>query len=399
MKTLPVLLALLTSVPLQAQKPPPIDRAVLEKLMARGKETHSAALLVWQHGKLVAEDYFGTPLHRGSLMSCTKSVVALAVAKLVDAGKIRSFDQPVSDFYPEWKQGQKRNITLRHLLTHTSGLQNEPNTTVEIYPAPDGIKLALAAELSDPPGTRFAYNNKAMNLIAGVIAQVSGQRMDRYIAEQILQPLGIRDASWEADNFDKAGTPYAMAGLSLSGAEFLQIGRLVLGNGAVEGKRIISEKSMQALVGQGSPVYPGYGLLWWRIPKWHVRVVDEARLADMKRAGLDERFIAAMATLKDQPLAEADLPATLRKALGDDWLPRVQAARAKTQLLTDKWSPEFVGVNANGYLGQYLIVLPAAQLIAVRLVDGGERYDDKTDGFEDFFDQVRALVESPPSRR
>jgi hypothetical protein len=140
-------------------------------------------------------------------------------------------------------------------------------------------------------------------------------------------------------------------------------------------------------------------MLWWRIAKWHARVVDEARLGDMKRAGLDDKFIAAMATLKDQPIAEAELPDRMRQALGDDWKERMQAARAKTQILTDKWSPEFVGVNANGYLGQYLIVLPAAELIAVRLVDGSDRYDAETDGFEDFFDRVRALVEPPPARR
>jgi CubicO group peptidase (beta-lactamase class C family) len=375
--------------------PPRLDPAALQKLVARGKETHSNALLVWQHGKLVVEEYFGTPPHAEPLMSCTKSVVALAVAKLVDEHKIASFDQAVSDFYPEWKQGQKRKITLRHLLTQTSGLQNEPNTGVEIYPAPDAIKLALAAELSDAPGTRFSYNNKATNLLAGVIQIASGRRMDRYIADEILAPLGISDGKWE--ELDKAGNPYAMSGLFLSGADFLKIGRLVLGGGAVDGKRVLSEASMRALLAP-SPLYPGYGMLWWRMPRWHVSVVDGERLAEMKRAGLDDKFVAAMATIKDQPIhSEDELIAKLQKALGDDWMPRFNAARAKAKLLTDKWSPEIVGYNANGYLGEYLIVLPRAELVAVRLVDSSDHYDDKTDGFDDFFADVRALVEPSAS--
>src|SRR3546814_19063982 len=68
--------------------------------------------------------------------------------------------QPVADFYPEWKQGQKQQITLRMLLNHSSGLQNARRADVEIYPAPDAIQLALAAELSSKPGTAASYNNK-----------------------------------------------------------------------------------------------------------------------------------------------------------------------------------------------------------------------------------------------
>ena len=79
-------------------------------------------------------------------MSATKSIVSLAIGRLIDSGKITSLDQPVSDFYPEWKQGRKKLITVRHLLNHTSGIQNPPITT-EIYASPDFVQLALAAEL------------------------------------------------------------------------------------------------------------------------------------------------------------------------------------------------------------------------------------------------------------
>src|SRR6266567_3671160 len=97
---------------------------------------------------------------RFGMASCTKSLVAVGVGRVLTQGKISSLDQPVSDFYPEWKQGQKASVTLRMLMNHTSGLQNVPRPAVEIDPAPDVIKLALAAELSDAPGQRFLYNNK-----------------------------------------------------------------------------------------------------------------------------------------------------------------------------------------------------------------------------------------------
>jgi CubicO group peptidase (beta-lactamase class C family) len=385
-----VLTAVFTGV--EAAQPPRIDPAALQRLIAGGKASHSSALLVWQKGHFVTEQYYGTPPHPGMMMSVTKSVVALAVGKLVDAGKL-GFDQPVSDFFPEWKQGQKRKITIRHLLTHTSGLQNEPNTTVEIYPAPDGIKLALAAELSNPPGTVFSYNNKAMNLLAAIVEAAAGKPMDRYIIEDVLKPIGI-NAAWEPQDRDKAGHPYAMSGLLMTGADLVKVGRLVLGNGAVDGKRVLAEKTMQAIVAQGSPLYPGYGLLWWRIPKWKTSTVTAARLDAMKSAGVDASFITAMTALRDRPLrSQADVYAALQQTLGDKWVDAYQAARAKTKVFDDAWSPDIVGVAGNGYLGQYLVVLPAADLVAVRLVDGSDKYDDKTDGMEDFETLVRALVE------
>lgn len=371
---------------------PDIDPAALDHLVARARATHSNALLVWQHGKLIREDYFGTRPHGEPLMSTTKSIVALAIGKLVDDGKLRSFDQPVSDFYPEWKQGQKRAITIRHLLTHTSGLQNEANAGSEIYPAPDAIKLALAAELSEPPGTKFSYNNKATNLLAGIVQRASGQRMDRYVADHIFRPLGIVDARWP--ELDAAGTPHVMAGLVMTAADLLKIGQLMLGNGNFAGKRVLSERTVQAIVGQGDPGYPGYGLLWWRIARSHVRVVDDDQLAMMRRAGVDPQVIAALATLKGRPMANDDeVEAGLKEALGDDWSAKFHAGRAKTKLFKEQWSADFIGFNTEGYLGEYLIVLPADELIAVRLVDNHDHYNHDTDEFGDFLTAVCRLVD------
>ena len=96
-------------------------------------------------------------------MSATKSVVALAIVLLLDEGKLASLDEPVSNIFAEWKQGRKRDITVRMLLDHTSGLQNVANAGEELEAAPDLVKLALAAELSSDPGTTFSYNTKATN--------------------------------------------------------------------------------------------------------------------------------------------------------------------------------------------------------------------------------------------
>lgn len=146
--------------PLQAQAG--IDRAALDALVDAARAANSDALVVLRDGEVVFESSFGQPIAPIESMSVTKSVVNLALGHLYTEGKITSLDQPVHHYFPEWKQGRKQDITLRHVLSHTSGLQNVRHTGVEIYPSPDFVRLALAAELSDAPGERFAYDNKAL---------------------------------------------------------------------------------------------------------------------------------------------------------------------------------------------------------------------------------------------
>ena len=195
------------------------------------------------------------------LMSALKSVVAIAVGSLLQDGKLKSLDEPVHTFFPEWNQGRKKLITVRHLLNHTSGLQNVPNAGVEIYPSRDAIALALAAELTSDPGTEFSYNNKAVNLLAGVIERAACLRMDLYIGQKLFAPLGITDYQW---HFDRSGQPHAMAGLRLHAADAAKFGQVVLSRGVFESKRIVTEEFVEEMLAPGQTMHPASGLLWWR---------------------------------------------------------------------------------------------------------------------------------------
>ena len=188
-----------------------VNLKALEQLKARAEATKSDAVVIVKDGKLVADWNFGQPRIKIEAMSATKSIVSLGIGRLVDMGKIKSVEQPVWDFYPEWNQGRKRKIMIRHLLNHTSGLQHEQDGI--IYERPDFVRLALAAELTEDPGSKFSYNNKATNLLAGIIERASGKRMDRFIADEIFAPMGITDFRW---SLDKAGNPHGMAGLEIT---------------------------------------------------------------------------------------------------------------------------------------------------------------------------------------
>src|SRR5690606_11701219 len=105
----------------------PAAEAALQRVLDGGRDSQSDAVLVLKDGEELGHYYLGsTPPGPIELMSATKSVVALGIGQLIGQGHIKSLDQPVADFYPEWKQGQKRDITIRMLLNHTSGLQNVP---------------------------------------------------------------------------------------------------------------------------------------------------------------------------------------------------------------------------------------------------------------------------------
>lgn len=373
-------------------QPEGINQKALETLIRRAEETHSDALLILKGGRLVGEWYFGKERGKIQLMSATKSVVGLVVGKLIDDGKIKSADQPVHEFYPEWKQGRKKLITIRHLLNHTSGLQDNPNAGVEIEPAPDVVKLALAAELSEDPGRKFSYNNKAVNLLAGIVEAASGKRMDVYFRDEILRPMGVTDYNWL---LDRTGNPYAMAGLELNAADLARIGQLVLDRGTWGGRRIISEKWIDESLEQGQPHLATGGLLWWRMPSYQRFVIDDAKFRELETAGVSPEFINKILPLKGKVFGDRqEYNRALEAALGSSW-PEVVSKEAggKSIQLPNRITGDIVGYYAEGFLGQYLVLLPRQNVVAVRLVRRSKSYNHKTDVFEDFKDVVRSLVE------
>lgn len=393
-----LILSLATALPASASELPPAASKALAQLLERGKQTHSSAVLVLQDGHELGHYYPGGkapgPIE---LMSVTKSVVALGVGQLLDAGKIRSLDQPVADFYPEWRQGRKKDITIRMLLNHTSGLQTFARTDVEIYPAPDAIQLALTAELDSKPGTSAAYNNKAVNLLAGIIEKASGQPMDAFFRDGLFKAMGIHPGPWDTD---KAGHPYAMAGLSLTALDLARLGELVSHHGRWNGHQLLSTDYIDDMLDAG-PLEDGRcGLLWWRAPQWMHFDTDPASFDMLRSRGVPEATVRKLQTaLKD---AHYDSPDDLQKgivtALGAD-----TKSIIADQLISRGIGPyrlfkistgPVVAYDGNGDGGQYVVIVPAAGLVAVRQIDANGDQENPGDGYDDFVARVIALAEA-----
>ncbi|MDZ4116678.1 MAG: serine hydrolase [Xanthomonadaceae bacterium] len=355
--------------------------------------SHTDALLVMRGDEVLFESYASGVPEPIELMSVTKSVVALAIGALLSDGKLASLDMPVADFYPEWRQGRKSAITVRMLMDHSSGIQNVPRPSEEIYSAPDVIKLALAAELSHDPGAHWAYNNKAVNLLAGIILKASGMPMDSYIQQRLFAPLSITQDGWYKD---AAGNPHAMAGLSLTARDIAKIGHLVLARGQFRAKSLIGPGYIDAMLAH-STLTPDVGLLWWRRPGGvHFRV-DKESIAMLEGVNADPHMIDKLRPLQGRSFAsQLDLYAVLAERLGAGWGEQWNRELIEPHGIGPwrPFHPEKKPVDtyeANGSFGQYLVIIPKASLVAVRQIKASPDTERDSE-YQDFTSRIQALA-------
>jgi CubicO group peptidase (beta-lactamase class C family) len=374
-----------------------VDLAALGRLKEKAEGEGSDAVVVVKDGKIIADWDFGKPRGPIAAMSATKSLVSLAVGRLIDEGKIKSLDQPVADFFPEWRQGRKRLITVRHLLNHTSGLEDRP-TSEEINNSPDVIQFALAAEVVSDPGTKFFYSNKATNLLAGVVRRVSGRPLDDYVGKAIFAPLDIKNFAWSKDS---AGNPYGMAGLQITAVDLAKIGQLMLDWGVWRGHRIVSEEWVAESIGEGQPYNPSCGLLWWRTSEKRKLTLDDDFILELRtRFGLTETSVKNLDEMKGTLFDGSEFWPGVFEVLGKDEKTRGKLNEIDEQIKRKEPSPKVVmqgptvAFSAVGYLGQYLVVLPRHRVVAVRQRRRPANHDPKdfSNEFGEFEKMVLALA-------
>src|SRR5439155_14726844 len=127
------------------------------------------------------------------LASLTKVVATTtSVMKLVEEGRIRLAD-PVARLIPEFGRYRKDGITMRHLLTHTSGLRPDLELEVEFTGAEEAIRRAVEEIPQAPPGERFVYSDINFFLLGDIVRRVSGERLDEYVSRHIFGPLAMKD--------------------------------------------------------------------------------------------------------------------------------------------------------------------------------------------------------------
>jgi len=231
---------------------------------------HTLSLLVAHRGELVFEHWFGaagpTDLH--NLHSVTKSFVSTLVGILVGDGAL-SLDTPLATVLPGPRFEEdpaKAGITVRHLLTMTSGLDaSGPFDLDEISdrgePWVDGV---LRAPLATAPGSSFFYSNGASHLLSAVIREVAARPVADLAAERLFAPLGIHRWQWGTD---PQGLHQGSTELHLAPRDLVKLGLLYLDGGRFDGVQVLDQDWVRAatspLTVGGPPEGYSYGRLWW----------------------------------------------------------------------------------------------------------------------------------------
>ena len=266
----------------------------------RGAYGNIHSLLIFRHGRLVSESYFpgeDEDNHNGSIgfvlhsrdtlhdmRSVSKTVVALALLLAHEQGYIRSLDQPIFDYFPEYAQRHansgKEQITIRHALTMTAGLDwnedvpfSHPDSSpAQLGDAPDPIDFVLGRRLVAPPGGIFTYNGGLTQILAAIIHRSTGRNVEEFTREHLFSPLGIQGLEWAKR---RDGEPDADSGLRLRSRDMAKIGLLLANRGNWAGRQILSSRLVEEAVSEHVDIpqqgeaaalgdRQGYGYQIWR---------------------------------------------------------------------------------------------------------------------------------------
>jgi CubicO group peptidase (beta-lactamase class C family) len=155
--------------------------------------------------------------------SVGKQFTAAAVVMLAEQGRL-SLDDPITRYLPEGPDGWRR-ITIRHLLTHTSGIGDYTDSTLDVrrdYTEADMVRLAARQALEFAPGERWSYSNTGYVLLGIIIHRVTGVFYGDFLQEHIFRPLGMRTRIIsEADIVPNRAAGYRLVGDTLKNQEWV----------------------------------------------------------------------------------------------------------------------------------------------------------------------------------
>ena len=170
----------------------------------------SGALLVAKNGKIIVNRGYGmairekgignTPETVFSTGSITKQFTAAAIMKLKMQGKLDTNDRIGK--YLKGVPKDKKNITIRHLLTHTSGLVQDVGRDYDEAGRDETVTRILTSPLESKPGERFAYTNVGYTLLAAIIEKVSGKSYEEFLHSELFQPAGMMSTGYRLPPWD-----------------------------------------------------------------------------------------------------------------------------------------------------------------------------------------------------
>lgn len=241
-----------------------IDPAALEEAAAAADRDHSDCLLVIRDGVLVFERYFaGTDATtRNKSWSIAKSYTSTLVGIAIERGEIAGLDQPVAELVPEWAGSERAEITIRDLVSMTSGLEwsvFQDYVQMAVF-AQDHTAFALDLGVAAPPGAGWTYHNGAVQVLERVIRNATGKTMDAYAEEVLWSKIGMA-GSWARDPSDN---PTAYANALATCRDHARFGYLYLRGGQwAGGDEVVPAGWLAQALAPSQEFNRAYGFLFW----------------------------------------------------------------------------------------------------------------------------------------
>ena len=240
------------------------DKAYLDSL-------GTVSFLVIRHDSLLFEDYRNgwNDTLTSNIYSATKTIVGLLVGIALDEGAICSLDDPVSRYIPAYTKGMQAQVTLRHLLTMSSGLNWDESysslksKTTAAYYGDDIRSLVMDLEPIEEPGKRYSYKSGDTQLLSFVLEaalQKGGNPMtiSQYAEEKLWQPIqACNDALWNLDR--EGGDEKTYCCFNTTARDLAHLARLILHQGNWNGQQVISAAYLSEAISPASYLENEFG--------------------------------------------------------------------------------------------------------------------------------------------
>jgi CubicO group peptidase (beta-lactamase class C family) len=230
----------------------------LKAAAAYSAQSNGVSMLVIKDGRVIFEDYPNG--HNANqpheLASGTKSFAGVAALAAQQDGLL-SLDEKVADTITEWQgDPQRQSITIRQLLTLTSGVKS-----ASVGHAPPYAE-AIKAQITASPGQKFQYGPAPFQIFGELMRRKlakTHETMVDYLRRRVLTPAGVQIGFWRKG---EDGMPFIPQGGGFTARDWGQFGQLVMNGGEINGKQILKAEDLKTLF-EGTAANPMYGLTWW----------------------------------------------------------------------------------------------------------------------------------------
>ena len=242
-----------------------------EKLKKLNEERKTKSFLVIKNDSIVFEKYYDghKQTSLSNSFSMAKSIVTSLMGKAIMEGKIKGLDQPLSNYFEEYKEGIASELTVGDLASMSSGMKwsekyySVINITSESYFTNDLRSVILGQEIIKKPGQNFRYSSGDTQLLGMVIEKATGTTLTNYLSEKFWKPMGAENSAlWQIDSED-SGMEKAYCCIAATARDFARFGKLYINKGKWNDKIILDSSFIELSV---NPVFDDskyYGYGWW----------------------------------------------------------------------------------------------------------------------------------------